>query len=59
MEDKKFYFVKECPGESFEYDIYWDEQTAIDNHMWFGGNRDYCEINKRLKTAHCKCYRFY
>ena len=43
------YYARENRGY-FDYDGYYGEEDAKQENFWAGGNRDFCEINKRLGT---------
>lgn len=43
----KFY-AKQCDPELFNYEAYYNEEDAVNDKLWCGGNRDFKEINSEL-----------
>lgn len=43
----KKYYAKEV-RDYFDYEAYFNEEEAIDRHIWLGGNSDFISINKAL-----------
>lgn len=50
MTDKKGYYAKQLDPETFNYEDYYDEDCAVSDNFWAGGNRDFCDINKELRS---------
>lgn len=43
------YYAKEMPAEQFDFEAYYNEDDAIRDHFWAGGNRDFRDLNEDLK----------
>lgn len=44
----KKYYATELDGENFNYEMYLDEDTLVDNKIAIYGNREYCNMNADL-----------
>ena len=44
----KKYYAREVRSDYFDYEIYFNEDEAIYQKMWIGGNRDFVSINADL-----------
>jgi len=43
------YWARQLDPEFFNYEVYYSEQDAENDLAWFGGNRDYRDINEDLR----------
>lgn len=44
----KHYYAKQLSYEDFDYEMYYNEDDAVQDNFWAGGNRDFCDINADL-----------
>lgn len=44
-------FARQLPVECFDAEIYMDEEMLVNDHIWLGGNRDFCELNKSMVSG--------
>lgn len=44
----KHYYAKQLDIENFDYEMYYNEDDAVEDKFWAGGNRDFCDINADL-----------
>lgn len=49
MTNKKCYYAEQLSPESFNYEYYYDEDCAVSDAFWAGGNRDFCDMNASLR----------
>ena len=47
----KKYYATEAAPEWFDYEIYYDESRAEEDHIWIGGNRNFIEINEDFRKT--------
>lgn len=47
----KKYYATEADLEWFDYEIYYAESQAEEDHIWIGGNRNFTEINEDFRKT--------
>lgn len=47
----KKYYATEAAPEWFDYETYYDESRAEEDHIWIGGNRNFTEINEDFRKT--------
>lgn len=45
---KKYYAKEIQNNDFFDYEMYFSEEDAFENHIWLGGNKEFNEINPEL-----------